>query len=299
MWRFVHITDTHLASERNGVWNNKFLCSMMPEVMDCLKQDLAHIKPDFMLITGDIVSKHSREAVFQARDMLESLEFPYYPSGGNHDFYCMESRAWFLEAYKHRLPTPNTVYSFVHNNVRFCVLDPWWVWRDGALMPTAEPKHTTSQDEGLRDTRWALPPEQFVWLEGILTAFPDQPTCIATHYPVVALPQYFYRPEYNFAGSLENGDLLAHVLSRYPQVKAVFSGHVHTNSISKDNGVVYITTSALPEYPVEFREVEVYEDRIEIKTRGISNSVFARRSLIPTKEYTAGENADRTSVIPF
>ena len=299
MWRFVHITDTHLSSTRNGVWNNRFLCSMMPEVMACLKKDLARLAPEFLLVTGDIVSNRSRDAVFKARDLLESLGFPYYPAGGNHDFYSMESRAWFLEAYAHRLPSLNTVYTFEHKGLRFCVLDPWWVWRDGALMPIAEQDIAEMQEEGLRDTRWALPPEQFVWLESILNAFPDQPTCIASHYPVVSPPEYFFQPEYNFAGALENGGLLADVLSKYPQVKAVFSGHIHTNAISRDNGILYVATSALPEYPVEFREVNVHADRIEIKTHGLGDPAFAERSRIRSREYTSGQESDRTSVIYF
>ncbi len=231
--------------------------------------------------------------------MLESLDVPYYPVGGNHDFYCMESRAWFLEAYAHRLPTPNTVYSFTHKGLRFCVLDPWWVWRDGALMPIAEPDVAKKQEIKLRDTRWALPPEQFVWLESVLNAFPEQPTCVATHYPVVSLPEYFYQSDYNFAGALENGEMLADVLSKYPQVKVIFSGHVHTNAISKGNGILHISTSALPEYPVEFREVLVYKNRIEIKTHGLSNPSYAQRSLIQSHEYTAGREADRVAVHYF
>lgn len=298
-WVFVQLSDPHLSSDRNGIWNNKFLCSMMPEVMQCLKLDLAGVKPDFLLVTGDIVSHHSREAVIKARDMLESLEFPYYPMGGNHDFFSMESRAWFLEAYVHRLPAPDTVYSFVHKNLRFCILDPWWVWRDGSLMPFAEPDLVNDQEESLRDTRWALPPEQFVWLETVLKALPQLPTCVAIHVPVLPLPEYFYKPDYNFAGCLENGELLADVLSGYPQVKAVFSGHAHSNAISRHNGVYHICTSALPEYPVEFRIIEVYPDRLEIRTRPLSNPEFAKRSLIPSHEYTAGNSQDRTITIPL
>lgn len=297
MWRFVQITDTHLVSERNGVWNNKFLCSMMPEVMACLKKDLGRLAPDFLLVTGDIVSNHARDAVFQARDMLENLELPYFPLGGNHDFYSMESRGWFLEAYAHRLPTPNTVYTFVHKNLRFCVLDPWWVWRDGSMMPIAEPDVAGKQEDELRDTRWALPPEQFVWLESVLNAFPSQPACIALHYPVLSLPEYFFRPEYKFAGALENGELLASVLERYPQVKVVFTGHAHTNAIVESGGVLYVSTSALPEYPVEFREVKVYADRLEISTHGLSDPAFAQRSLIPDREYISGRETDRNAEI--
>ncbi len=299
MWRFAHITDPHLASTRNGVWNNKFLCSIMPEVMTCLRGDIERLAPDFLLVTGDIVSHRSREAVFKARDALETLNRPYYPLPGNHDTYSMAARAWYLEAYESRLPTANTVYSFVHKNLRFCVLDPWWVWRDGALMPTPEPDIAQKQDSGLRDTRWALPPEQFVWLESVLDAYPQLPTCIATHYPALPVPERLQRPGYQHAGALENGELLMNVLSKYPQVKALFCGHVHTNSITWRHDIVQISTSALPEYPVEFREVLVYQDRMEVKTRGLSDPSFAQKTCIPGHEYTAGDAEDRTVSIPL
>ena len=90
MWRFVHLTDLHLASTRDGEWNNRFLCSMMPEVMACLKGDLEALGPDFLLITGDVVSCQTREAMFTARTMLDGLGIPYYPMGGNHDFVLPE-----------------------------------------------------------------------------------------------------------------------------------------------------------------------------------------------------------------
>ncbi|MCK5862766.1 MAG: metallophosphoesterase [Candidatus Hydrogenedentes bacterium] len=297
MWRFVHISDPHLSSTRDGVWNNRFLCSMMPDVLACLRSDIAKLNPDFILVTGDIVSHRSKESVFNARDMLDSLGIPYYPMGGNHDFYDMDSRAWFLDAYSEHLPTPNTVYTFLHRNVRFCVLDPWCVWDDGELMPFPKPKDPVVQEMNLRDSRWALPPEQFVWLESVLQAFPELPTCLALHYPALPVPVRLRRPDYNDAGSLENGDLLVDVLSRYPHVKAIFSGHVHTNTIVKRNELVQITTSALPEYPVEFREVRVYNDRMEVCTHGLSDSSFSEKSLIAGREYTAGEEQDRSAVI--
>ncbi|HDP34234.1 MAG TPA: hypothetical protein ENN29_03890 [Candidatus Hydrogenedentes bacterium] len=299
MWRFVQISDPHLASKRNGVWNNRFLCSMMPGVMECLRSDLARLNPDFILVTGDIVSHRTRKSVFDARDMLDSLGIPYYPMGGNHDFYDMASRAWFLEAYESHLPTPNTVYTFVHKKMRFCVLDPWWVWNDGALMPFPDPDAAKRQETDLRDTRWALPPEQFVWLESVLDAFPKFPTCLAFHYPALPVPGRLRRPDYNDAGTLENGELLVGVLSKYPHVKAIFSGHVHTNAINRRNGVVQIATSALPEYPVEYREIRVYSDRMEVRTHGLSDPSFAEKSLIPGKDYTVGEQQDREATIPL
>jgi len=77
----------------------------------------------------------------------------------------------------------------------------------------------------------------------------------------------------------------------------VLSGHIHTNSIQRFQGIYHVTTSALPEYPVEFRIVDVYRNRWEIKTQALSDSSFAERSLRPGHSYTAGTTRDRQATI--
>jgi 3',5'-cyclic AMP phosphodiesterase CpdA len=297
MWRFAHITDPHLASQRDGEWNNRFLCTMMPEVMAVLKEDLARLKPELILATGDICSSQTREAMFEARDLMESLSVPYYPMGGNHDFVHEHSRAWFLEAYAHRLPRPKPYYSFDHKNLHFIVLDPWWMWGDGSLSPISEKTVAEKLDENLDHARWAVPPHQLSWLHDDLEDNREKPTCIATHYPPVGVPPRMQRPHFRNSGHLENGDLLNDVLSAYPQVRAVFCGHMHMHYIESVNGFIQVVTGALPEYPVEFRDVLVYDDRLEIRTMAISNPAFAARSLIPGREWTRGEPGDREAVI--
>ena len=299
MWRFVQLTDPHLASERDGVWNNGFLCTMMPDVMRCLKRDLAELKPDFILATGDICSKQTREAMFEARDLMDSLEIPYYPMGGNHDFVLDKSRDWFLEAFKHHLPGYTTFYSFSHKNLHFCVLDAWWMWGDGTISPVSEKSVAAKLDIMLKDARWVLPPDQFAWLETDLSRHSALPTVVAVHYPVLAIPERMRRPDFKDSGRLENGDMLMQFLGSFPQVRAVFSGHVHMNFIESVNGIVQVATGALPEFPSEYRDVRVFDDRMEITTCGLSDPSFARRSLIPGHEWTAGTEQDRAVIIPL
>jgi len=138
MWRFIHLTDVHLGSLIDGEWNNRFVCTMMPEVISCLRRDLAKLQPDFLLVTGDIVSQKSRDAAFASRDLLDSLHIPYYPTGGNHDFVSEHTRSLFLEVFGAHLPEGDTVYSFTHKGLHFCVLDPWWKWSDGTLCACSE-----------------------------------------------------------------------------------------------------------------------------------------------------------------
>jgi Icc protein len=297
MWRFVQVSDPHLASTFDGEWNHKVICSMMPDVMACLARDLAELRPDFILATGDIASKQTRDAMFEARDLMDSLGFPYYPMGGNHDLVLDESRKWFREAFARHLPVSNTFYSFSHKGLHFCVLDPWWLWSDGTLSPVSEASVMEILDKDIRGARWALPPDQFAWLEQDLREHNHEHTIVALHYPPIPAPARLKFPGFKDSGKLENGPLLMERLSMYPQVKAVFTGHVHINYIEQNYGITQVTTASLPEFPCEYREIQVHEDRLEIYTRGLSDPSFAERSLIPLRRVTAGEERDRRATI--
>jgi Icc protein len=297
MWRFAHLTDTHLASMVDGEWNNRFLCTMMPEMINCLRRDLERLSPDFLLVTGDIAGQHTRDAVFAARDLLDSLGVPYYPAGGNHDFVLRDSRRWFLEAYTARLPEEDTVYSFTHKGLHFCVLDPWWKWRDSSLCPFSDGSIANILDVSVRGARWALPPHQFGWLEDDLSENAGLPTVIAIHYPLVPVPRRMRRPGFKDAGHLDNGSMVLDLLARHPQVKAVFSGHMHMHFIERRGGIANVVTGSMPEFPCEYRDVHVYDDRIDVHTCGLSDKSFARRSLIDENDWTAGQPQDRTASI--
>lgn len=297
MWRFVHLSDPHLASTRDGEWNNRFLCSMMPGVMACLARDLAALQPEFVLATGDIASTTTREAMFEARDTMDSLGVPYFPMGGNHDFVVGESRDWFCDAFAHRLPGGKTYYSFDHNGLHFAVLDWHWVWTDGTLHPESEAAIANSQEKTLAGARWALPQEMLDWLEQDLREAAGMPTIVAVHFPAVRIPARMRRPKMRDGGALENGAELIELLRRFPHVKALFSGHVHVHFIEPLDGLTQVVTGALPEFPTEYRDVQVYPDRIEIHTRGLSDPSFAERAKIPGNEWTQGTPQDRFAVI--
>lgn len=299
MWRFLHLTDLHLASQRDGVWNNRVLCSMMPSLIPVLAADLRQENADFILATGDLCSRQGRAAVFETHMMMQSLGLPYYPMGGNHDFVSEEAREWFLDAFAAHLPEPRTFYSFTHKNLHCCVLDPWWRWSDGTLSPDCEPSVAAEMDESLDRARWAIPPEQLLWLEQDLAENQGIPSIVASHVPALPIPKRMRRPGIQDSGALENGRLLLEMLSDYSDVRAVFSGHMHLHYIDCSHGITQVVTGAMPEYPCEYRVVEVYEDRMELHTAGLSDGSFAARSLIPGKAWTAGEAQDREAVIPF
>ena len=298
-WHFVHLSDPHLSSTHDGVWNSRFLCTMMPDLMARLGEDLRALRPDFLLVTGDIVSVKTREGMLAARDGLESLGVPYYPLGGNHDFVLPESREWFLEAFEHRLPERRTFYGFEHRNLRFHVLDAWWEWLDGELHPVPQDKSAEEMDEDLKGLRWGIPGEQFAWLEERLSRPFAGADVVAVHYPSVRVPDRLRFEGFRDGGALVNGERLLALMDRFPRARAVFSGHVHVHFAETLGQVTQVTTGSLPEYPSEYRVVRVFEDRMEAVATPLSDLSFARRSFLPGRELAAGQPQDRSVVIPL
>ena len=89
---------THLGSQVHNTRNGRIESVLIPELISCLRRDLSELQPDFLIVTGDIARPDSRDAVFAARDLMDSLGFPYYPMGGSSDFCYEQSRQWFTEA---------------------------------------------------------------------------------------------------------------------------------------------------------------------------------------------------------
>jgi hypothetical protein len=144
---------------------------------------------------------------------------------------------------------------------------------------------------------WGIPDDQLAWLDGELAAAPGLPTIIANHYPAISIPARLQRPGLRDAGHLDNGEDLIKIAQRHRQVKAFFSGNIHMHMVEPIDGLVHIVTGALPEYPVEYREVRVFDDRLELEVHGLSDPSFAKRVLIPGKDFTAGTRQDRIATI--
>lgn len=291
MWRFIQLSDPHLGNQVHSARNGRLESSLIPEVVSCLREDLAELQPDFLLVTGDIARADSRDAVFAARDLMDSLGTAYYPMGGSSDFRNEQARQWFTEAFGAHLPDSQTCYSFTHKDIHVCVLDPWWLWNDGRLMPFS--------DGSAAAPLWSIPPEQFDWLETDLREHAKEATVIAVHPPAI-LPQHeAIRESLARYGILRNAELLVQRLASHAQVKLLLSGNVHAHYIARKHGLTQVVTGSLTEYPVEFRDIHVHEDRLEIQTRGLSNAGYASQSQLRAMEWTRGLEDDRCAVIPF
>lgn len=165
---------------------------------------IAHVnaldpRPDLVLLSGDLVDHGQDDEYAMLARMLEPLEVPVLAIPGNHD-----EREAFRRAFagKPWLPAEGPIDYAVgdHGVVRIVALD--------VTLP------------GLH--HGVVSEEAAAWLDEVLTAEPARPTMVMMHQPPFATGIPYMDPY-----SCREGQRLAEVVARHPQVERILCGHVH------------------------------------------------------------------------
>lgn len=188
----VQLSDLHIGANENGVDPVPHLEAVIEAIRTLPDQ------PDAVLVSGDLTHDGGLAEFQLARELLERLEVPLHVFPGNHD-----DRALLREAFD--LPGEggeSVNYSVDVGELRLVVFD----------------SNVPGQDPGRYDA------EQLRWLDSELRAQPDRPTLLAMHHPPLATGIREW-DEIN----LEPGqrELLAEVVARHPQLRAIVGGHLH------------------------------------------------------------------------
>jgi 3',5'-cyclic AMP phosphodiesterase CpdA len=165
---------------------------------------IAHVntldsRPDLLLLSGDLVDHGHADEYRMLGHLLADLAIPVLAIPGNHD-----ERDAFRTAFTGRswLPASGPINYVVDDQgpVRIVALD--------VTLPGLH--HGVVSDEGA------------AWLDRVLAAEPARPTIVMMHQPPfdTGIP---YMDPY----SCREGQRLATVVARHPQVERILCGHVH------------------------------------------------------------------------
>ena len=173
------------------------------DVAGCLERAVAHVNgldplPDLVIITGDLTSDGDDAVYAELVRMLAGLAPPYCPLVGNHDPRETMRRAFgFLGC----IPSHGRIcYTVDDYPIRLVALD--------------------SQVE--RRPYGTLGAEQLDWLDKRLAERPRKPTLVALHHP-----PFLTGIGHMDHSMLRDGEELAAVIAKHPQVERVVCGHVH------------------------------------------------------------------------
>ena len=149
-FRFAFLSDTHIGSP-NGIAEE----DLRRTVRDInAMEDIS-----FVVITGDITELGTPEELKKAKQILDSLDVPYYIIPGNHDTGWSESGGFgFVQTFG------SDRFLFEHNGIRFigCASGPYVRMSDGHV-----------------------PRDAVNWLDSVLKRTPAmQPVIFLNHYPL-------------------------------------------------------------------------------------------------------------------
>jgi outer membrane protein assembly factor BamB/predicted phosphodiesterase len=187
-FRFAFISDTHIGSPNGGAEED-----LRRTVQDInQRNDIA-----FVVLTGDITELGTNEQIKLAKQILDSLNVPWYIIPGNHDTGWSESGGvMFTTVFG------SDKFSFEYNGIRFlgCASGPYVRMSDGHV-----------------------PRDAVNWLDNELKKVKkDQPVVFLNHYPVDKDLDNWY----------EITDRL-----RMHNTWAILSGHWHTNKAIDSEGI--------------------------------------------------------------
>ncbi len=287
LFKFAFITDTHLYLNATRNFSGGFQQQKNSLLLyEKLIEQLNAFDPAFVIHGGDIVcggknfgmSAEEYEATLdRAAGLGARINAPCYYIPGNHDLHPDTGAK---DAYLARFGINGMGSTcFVHENIRFILLD--------------------SQEVPEDLIHGYISTNQLAWAERELKRAQDydQEVFVFSH----QLP--FPNVEFQGIGSrIANSAEVIEVTTPFErQILAFFCGHLHLNRVFREQGMLCIVSSGIICYPMMWRQVLVYPNRIDVRceTIDLPHVLAESESVQPDNNpYLLGRDRDLNFSIP-
>lgn len=250
--RFVYITDTHVSTGPIGYVMQKGYHDRQARIVAALRkwiEDDGRI--DFIIHGGDAIDVVEERNIRRTKRLF-SFSVPMYLCLGNHDIATRESLKMWLDIAPAFFPGNRPDFQL---NCGDCVVH---------VMPT-QWSDADYWSKGEQNPRFA--PAQLKFFEKHAVKYRKLPLILCTHSDIFGMPPEqsgydgpFHQPPMTFTRPFVD------FVAKWPRVKCVLSGHTHYNMRVKAGAVHYVTASALPETPFEFKLFEIGKGAVKMST---------------------------------
>ncbi|MGL4858208.1 MAG: 3',5'-cyclic-AMP phosphodiesterase [Enterobacteriaceae bacterium] len=190
--KVLQLTDTHLFATKQEILLGVNTYHSYNAVLQAIVRQQEQY--DLVVATGDLAQDHSPAAYQHFAEGIRHLQMPCVWLPGNHDFQ------------------PVMAQTFASCGISPCkqvLLGRYW-----QLILLDSQVHGVAHGE--------LSDYQLEWLQRCLDQYPErQVLLLLHHHPVAAGCSWLDQL------GLRNGHMLAEVVKRYPQIRALLCGHIH------------------------------------------------------------------------
>jgi 3',5'-cyclic-AMP phosphodiesterase len=208
--RILQLTDLHLFSDKQTTLLGFNPYQSLLKVINKVSNAETKKYPDLLALTGDISQDYSLASYEIAAEIFSNLLYPITAIMGNHDYPSMFTKIFGD-------PLQNTNKSFSIGNWRIIFLNSHWSQHVGGQLAT----------------------EEFTFLKQALDDSINQHVIIFLHHQVLPIESTWIDRI-----MLSNATQLLEIIDQYKNIKAIFCGHVHQETLTTRLNVNYYSTPA-------------------------------------------------------
>ena len=281
----VHVSDMHyfspsLIENENFMWKVTMESDGKDTVQSALiaqafVDDMIKLKPDAVVVTGDLTLNGEEASHEELRDLLGKLKdigIEVYVMTGNHDVN--------MTAYRYTNDGVEEVPSF--GSQRF--EDHWWDFGYGEAL--SQDRWSNSYIAELNEKTWLLSVDSNTgskgtirkstldWIDENLAKANQEGIRVisATHQNL-----FVHNENFVWGYQLNNAAALIELYEKYG-VEVNLSGHLHVQTIVESNGIADIAVSALVDTPLQYGILTVSGDKLSYRTRELSNAALRSKA---------------------
>lgn len=281
----VHVSDMHyfsplLIANEDFMWKVAMESDGKDTVQSALiaqafVDDMIKLKPDVVIITGDLTLNGEEASHEELRDLLGKLKdigIEVYVMTGNHDVN--------MTAYRYTNDGVEEVPSF--GSQRF--ENHWWDFGYGEAL--SKDRWSNSYIAKLNEKTWLLTVDSNTGSKGTIRKstldWMDENLAKANQEGIRVISAthqnlFVHNENFVWGYQLNNAAALIELYEKYG-VEVNLSGHLHVQTIVESNGIADIAVSALVDTPLQYGILTVSGDKLSYRTREISNEALKSKA---------------------
>lgn len=280
----VHASDIHFLSHKIAELDDHFMniiqnsdgkvTHLTPEITSAFVRDMLELKPDAIILSGDLTLNGALESHLDLIETLKPLRdenIPVLVIPGNHDTdgtaYVFEDGSTyeidsilssdFFDLYKD-YGYSNTILDNNSLSYIYKLNEKIWI-----LM----------LDVNANDTFYSVRDESLIWIEENLKKAKREGILVisSTHQPLTV-----HNKRFTFGFQVSNSNEVLELFRKYG-VKLNLAGHLHLQHITNSNGFIDIAASSLAVNPNQYGIIKIKDNKlISYETKSVDVSSWAR-----------------------